>query len=179
MEIAESSSSSFDRTLASIGKCDGYSNYREWGPKMRLAIGLHKPKMLPVLDGKRRPTGATNADAAAEWTEQNNQLFSILFFMMSGSANVTVKTHMSKDVGGMGDGVAAWNALKNRFDGNTKQARRAAREQLFKSKMGDTDEPEDFFAETDRLRDRLKEMGETISDEVYESLLLDALPQKF
>ena len=100
--MAESSSSSFDRTLANIGKCDGFSNFRESEPKMP-AIGLHKPKLLPMLDGKRRPTGAANAEAAADWTEYSNQLFSILFLMTSESANVTVKTYMSKDVGGMGD----------------------------------------------------------------------------
>ena len=177
--MAESSSSSFDRTLANIGKCDGFSNFREWEPKIRQAIGLHKPKLLPILDGKRRPTGAANAEAAAEWTEHNNQLFSIPFFMTSESANVTVKTYMSKDVGGMGDGAVAWKAIKERFDGNTKQARRTAREKLFKSTMAETDDPEDFVSHTDRLRDRLKELGETISDEVYESLLLDALPKKF
>ena len=101
--MAESSSSSFDSTLANMGKCDGFYNFREWEPKIRLAIGLHKPKLLPILDGKRRPTGAANAEAAAEWTEHNNQLFSILFFMTSESANVTAKTYMSKDVGGMGE----------------------------------------------------------------------------
>ena len=110
MAMVESSSSSFDRTLANIGKYDGFSNFCEWEPKMRLAIGLHKPKLLPILDGKRRPTGAANAEAAAEWTEHNNQLFSILFFMTSESANVTVKTYMSKDVGGMDDGAVAWKA---------------------------------------------------------------------
>ena len=109
--MAASSSSSFDRTLANIGKCDGFSNFREWEPKMRLAIGRHKPKLLLILDGKRRPTGAANAEAAAGWTEHNNQLFSILFFMTSESANVTVKTYMSKDVGGMGDGAAASSAI--------------------------------------------------------------------
>ena len=61
MAMAESSSSSFDRTLANIGKCDGFSSFREWEPKMRLAIGLQKPKLLPILDGKRRPIGAANA----------------------------------------------------------------------------------------------------------------------
>ena len=63
-----------------------------------------------IRDSKRRPTGAANAEAAAEWTEHNNQLFSILFFMTSESTNVTVKTYMSKDVGGMGDGAAASSA---------------------------------------------------------------------
>ena len=78
--MAESSSSLFDRTLANIGKCDGFSNFRESEPKMP-AIGLHKPKLLPMLDGKRRPTGAANAEAAADWTEYSNQLFSILFLI--------------------------------------------------------------------------------------------------
>ena len=37
-----------------------------------------------------------------------------------GSAFVTVKKHEGKTTGVAGDGAAAWNALEERFDANTK-----------------------------------------------------------
>lgn len=98
---------------------------------MRMAVGRFRPSTLLIIDGQPRPTGATNADAAAEWTQNNNAFFTILFFMTKGSAHTTVKDHMSTNAGEMGDGAAAWKALKARFDGNTKQAGRAAREELY------------------------------------------------
>ena len=177
--MTDSSSSAFDRTLASIGKCDGDGNYREWWPKIRQAIGLYRPNMLLVLDGEPCPTDIAEAVQAAEWRSTNNKLFSVLYFSTTGSANITVKAHMATTPGDLGDGVAAWKALKDRFDGNNKEARRAARVELFSSKMEEASDPQDFFSNTDDLRDRLKDMGETISDEVYEALLLDALPGRY
>jgi len=171
--------SAFDRAVGTAGKCDGYNTYREWGPKLRQAIGLYKPKMLDILDGAPRPNASTHADDAAEWGSNNNKLFGVLYFATTGSAHLTVKEHMSKNRGEMGNGVAAWNALHQRFDGNTKEARRKAREELFNMHMEDDSDPQDFFFKTDHLRARLMDMGETISDEVYESLLIDALSKPF
>ena len=64
-----------------------------------------------------------------------NNIYSILFFLTEGSANITVWAHESKEKGCMGNGVAAWKSLKERLDGNTKEARRACREELFSSAM--------------------------------------------
>ena len=45
--------------------------------------------------------------------------------MTEGSTHITVRAHESKELGCLGDGAAGWNALKEGFDGNTKEARRA------------------------------------------------------
>ena len=88
------------------------------------------------------------------------------------------KTHKGKTIGSSGDGAAAWKALQDRFDGNTKEARRALREQLHKKKMKIGYDPTDFIATMDDLRFSLKDMRE-ISDGCYTYLLLDALTPEF
>lgn len=48
--------------------------------------------------------------------------------MTEGPAHITVQAYESKELGWVGDGAAAWNALTERFDGNTKDVRRLGRE---------------------------------------------------
>ena len=71
----------------------------------------------------------------------------------------------------LGDEVAAWKSLKKRFDGNTKEARRACREKLFSSVMRAGSDPTDFIAKMDDLRLRLADIGDEILDDTYACLL--------
>ena len=58
----------------------------------------------------------------------------------------------------MGDGAAAWNTLKERFDGNTKEARRACREIFFSTSMKPGGDPVDFIASMHDLRLKLDDI---------------------
>ncbi|CAB1104785.1 unnamed protein product [Ectocarpus sp. CCAP 1310/34] len=88
--MAESSSSGLHRMLDSIGKCAGHSGFREWKIKLRQAIILHAPELLPVLNGNARPSAtAAIAEDVAAWDKANGRLFSLLFFVTSGSTQLT------------------------------------------------------------------------------------------
>ena len=125
--MADSTSPALNRTLDTIGKCTGPTNYREWGRKVRQAFGLYALDMLKVLDGTPCPE-ETDVDGVNAWKKANNNIYSILYFHTEGSANITVRVHESTEVGCLGDGVAAWKTLKERVDGNTKEARRSCRD---------------------------------------------------
>ena len=79
----------------------------------------------------------------------------------------------------MGDGVAAWKALKERFDGNTKESRRACREKQFTTTMPSGDDPTDFISTMDDLQLRLADMGEQILDDTHADLMLNSFPKEF
>ncbi|CAM9421326.1 unnamed protein product [Ascophyllum nodosum] len=102
--------------------------------------GSHRPDsddMVDLLDGTPCPlaTGANaNAAGATALTMFNSKLYSILFFATEGSANITVKQFQARPQARQkADGVGTWEALSVRFDGNTKEARRACREKLTRS----------------------------------------------
>ena len=86
--------------------------------------------MLKVLDGAPCPE-ETDTYGMPAWGTANNNIYSILFFLADGSANITVRAHESTVRCCLGNGVAAWKSLKERFDGNTKETRRACREKPF------------------------------------------------
>ena len=174
--MADSSSTDFHRALHNIGNCKGAADFREWGGGMHQAMGFHALEMLQVLDGTPCPGPANEREA---WKKANNNLFSVLFFMTEGSADITVRAHESKEMGCVGNGAAAWNALKERFDGSTKESRRAGREKLFSRSMKPGGDPVDFIASMDDLRLRLEDMGEKILDDRYADVRLNSFSTEF
>ena len=92
--------------------------------------------------------------------------------LTEGSANITVRAYESTEQGCLGDGAAAWKSLKERLDGNTMEARRACRENLFSSAIRAGIDPTDFIAKMDVLRLRLAGMGDDILDDTYADLSL-------
>ena len=139
--------------------------------------------MVNLLDGTPCPP-ATGANAVAvgatALTMLNSKLYKILFFATEGSANITVEQFQARpQTRQKADGVGAWEALSVSFDGNTKEARRACREKLTRASMKSTEDPIDFFAKLDEQRLRLADMGETLTDESYEDIILRALPKEY
>ncbi|CAB1110628.1 unnamed protein product [Ectocarpus sp. CCAP 1310/34] len=162
--------------LDSIGKCAGHSGFREWKIKLRHAIILHAPELLPVLNGNARPSAtAANAEDVAAWDKANGRLFSLLFVVTSESAQLTVRTHEGAADSDMGDGTAAWRALNERFDAQTQEARRACHNELFNLRHLAGGDPIDFFTKGWDLKLRLKVLGEEVSDLVYLDIMLSGL----
>ena len=99
-----------------------------------------------------------------------------MFFATTGSANILVRQFESKRQGeGLGDGISAWLALAEKYDSYTKETRRACYEDLTTHKMRHGEDPEDFFFKMKDLRVRMKDMGEVISDERFENIILYAI----
>ena len=107
-------------------------------------------------------------------------LFSILFFTTERSANNVVKPHMGKTrEDGVGNGQAAWNALEEKYNSHTKEARRAYHEKLHSTKMKSGDDPDDFLYTMDGFRERLEDMGQPVPDKGYEDIILQAIPAEY
>ena len=60
-----------------------------------------------------------------------------------------------------------------------KETRRAYREKLIHASMKFGEDPIDFFTKLDEQRLRLVDMGETLTDESYEDIILRALPKEY
>ena len=67
----------------------------------------------------------------------------------------------------MGNGAAAWAALKERFAGNTKESRRVLREQLHAAKLRHGQNVIDCLAAMDDLKLRLEDMGKSTPKETF------------
>ena len=81
----------------------------------------------------------------------------------------------------MGHGKDAWAALREKFDGCSREALRAAHRELETVKMRSDEDPDDFLSKKDRCRDRLSSVTpkEGPSDRRYEDIILQCLPPEY
>ena len=94
--------------------------------------------------------------ARESWDDANPNLFSILFLTTSGPAFSVVRRFEGKTrEDGVGHGQDAWGALREKFDGCSREALRAAHRELETVKMRSDEDPDDFLYKKDRCRDRL------------------------
>lgn len=80
---------------------------------------------------------------------------------------------------GTGNGQAAWKALSEKYNSYTRETRRAFHEELTNFSMEQGQDPEDFFSKIEHLWQRLDDMGETISDERFQDIILQGLPDDY
>lgn len=140
-----------------------------WTPALWTKIfGQESVYQVEILDCSRRRdvpyrfTG-TNAAEVATWHRNNARLYSLLYLATEGLACVTVKQHKARPTAGAkADGAAAWTALAARYDGNTKQACLACRENLLHAFMKSGRDPSDYIAVVAYLRLRLEDTGEMV-----------------
>ena len=120
---------------------------------MRMGISYHNKRLFGILNGSPCPEGDTNATALEQWNSDNCDLFFILFFATTGSANILVRQFESKIQGeGLGDGISAWLTLAEKYDSDTKKTHRSCYEDLTTHKMTHGEGPEDFFFKMEDLR---------------------------
>ena len=79
----------------------------------------------------------------------------------------------------VGNGHAAWTAMEEKYNSHTKQPRRAYHQQLYNTKMKSGDDPDDFIYSMDGYCERLEVMGQPVPDEMYEDIILQALPVEY
>ena len=61
-----------------------------------------------------------------------------------------------------------------KYNVHTKEARRACHEKFVNTKMEPGQDPDDFVFVLEECRDLLEEMGQTVHDEGYEDIILQA-----
>ena len=154
--------------LPAVGTISGQQGFRVWKTKLRNAVNLLAPDLKPILAGADSPAEPEpDAGDRAKWDQANSRLFSLLFFVTSGSAYATVLTHEEA-----ADGTAAWKALNERLDAHTQEARRACHRELFGLRHLAGGDSTYFFPKGMDLKIRLQGLGGEVSKEVYLDIML-------
>ena len=158
--------------------------FLEWSSKLRASLSLYSKPIFEIVQGSQRPSDLDNDQATASegWGDANHYLFSILFFTTSGPAFSVVRRFEGRTrEDGIGHGQDAWAALREKFDGCSHKALRAAHREMQTMKIRSDEDPDGFLCKKDRCRDRLNSVTpkEGSSDRQYEDIILQYLPPKY
>ena len=169
-----------------LSKFDGKiaDNFLEWSSKLRVSLSLYSKPIFEIEQGSQRPSRLDNDQVTARegWDDANHNLFSILCFTASGPAFSAVRRFEVKTrEDGVGHGKDAWPALREKFDGCSREALRAAHRELETVKMRSDEDPDDFLCKNDRYRDRLNSvtLKEGPSDRRYEDIIVQCIPPEY
>ena len=169
-----------------VSKFDGKiaDDFLEWSSKLRVSLSLYSKPIFEIVQGSQRPSGLDNDQviARASWDDANHNLFSIPFFMTSGPAFSVVQRFEGKTrEDGVGHRQDAWEALREKFDGCSREALRATHRELETVKMRSDEDSDDFLYKKDRCCDRLNSVTpkEGPSDRRYEDIILQCLPPEY
>ena len=89
--------------LDAVGDISGQQGFLVWNTKLRSAVNLFAPDHKLVVAGAGSSAEPEPDEGDRDkWDQANSRLFSLLFFVTSGSANATVLTHEKS-----ADGTAA------------------------------------------------------------------------
>ena len=160
--MAEDDTNSIQAMLKFCPRFDGKykAPFLEYKDRLRVVLSFYRQIVAAILQGDPKRAATQPSTTVATWERANDSLFSILFFTTERSANNFVKKHTSKTrEDGVGNGQAAWNALEEKYNSHTKEARRVYHETLHSTKM-------------DGFRERLEDMGQSVPDERYEDINL-------
>ena len=168
--------SKFDRKNA-----DGFL---AWSSKLRVSLSLYSKPIFEIVQGSQRPSGLDNDQVTTRegWDDTKHNLFSILYFMTSDPTFSVVRGFEGKTrEDGVGYGQDAWAALREKFDGCSREALRAAHRELETVNMRSDDDLDDFLYKKDQFRDRLNSVApkEDPSDRRYEDIILQCLPPEY
>ena len=143
-----------------VSKLDGKNadDFLEWSSKLRVSLSLYSKPTFEIVQGSQRPSDLDNDQVTAResWDDVNHHLFSILFFTASSPAFSVVRRFERKTrEDRVGHGQDAWGALREKFDGCSREALRAAHRKLETVKMRSDEDPHDFLYIKASCRDRL------------------------
>ena len=166
-----------------VTKFDGKNadDFLEWSSKLRVSLSPYSKPIFEIAQRSQRPSGLDNDQVTARegWDDENHNLFSILYFTTSDPAFSVVRSFEGKTrEDGEGHRQNAWAALREKFNGCSREALRAEMETV---KMRSDEGPDGFLYKKDRCRDRLNSVTpkESPSDRRYEDIILQCLPPEY
>ena len=142
--------SNVQHVVKQVSKFDGKhaDDILEWSSKLRVSLSLYSKPIFEIVQRPQRPSGLDNNQVAARegWDNANHNVFSILYFTTSGPVFSVVRRFEGKTrEDGVGHGHDVWAALREKFDGFSRVALRAAYRKWERVKMRSDKDPDDFL----------------------------------
>ena len=127
--------SNVQHVVKQVSKFDGKNadDFLEWSSKLHVSLLLYSKSIFEILQGSQRPSGLDNDQVTARegWDDANHNLLSVPYFTTSGPAfSVVRRFEWKRREDRVGHGQDAWAALREKFDGCSREVLGAAHREL-------------------------------------------------
>jgi Reverse transcriptase (RNA-dependent DNA polymerase)/gag-polypeptide of LTR copia-type/Integrase core domain len=155
-------------------------NYRTWAQQLRWI--LDEKELLEVVEGKETEPAALPAQASdtlkseyemklATWNKKMKKARSTI----GASVTPSVMTYID----GMDDPAKMWQVLADRYNPKSQATLLQLVREFMTAKKDDSIDMEHHLQRVQRLKRQVEEQGEKISDTIYNSVLLNSVPDDY
>ena len=140
----------------------------------------------PLADGANPEQRAEHETKVAEREKilkgiksRNNEVWCNLVLVLDNTTLMCLRSDCFNQWTGCGDGARAWRMLLDRFNSSERPTVVSLVGQLAKLRLGPTEKLDDYFVRSQELMTRLNDAGETISDTLFNALVINGLPEQY
>jgi len=157
-----------------VRKFTGYQHdWLDWKADF-MAVLDNKDNLVELVlsTPKSRPAGP--GAEQEKYDRDKRKIYMKLILFTSGTAKTIVQQFAASM-----DGVAAWNALKEKFEMKGSAQKALLQEKLYGDSMEENEDPDAYFARVEDLRRTLNALEVNITDEMMLGIVLSKLPVKY
>jgi len=148
----------------------------EW--KLKFQAVLEGADLLDTLLSSEPVDADTDAaedrEAAAKWRKKDRKIyFQLILYTTEAAGNLV---EQFEDVC---SGKMAWEALKTKYEHQGTVGKVDPHKELMESSMGEAEDPDSFFIKIEGIQKRLKALGQVISEEMVQGMILSKLPSNY
>ena len=182
----EASHKNFQVIIKNVHTSDGKNaaDFIEWYEKIRISLIIYDKAAFRFLQGALVPSAATDTDGCkpAAWNTTKKDLYNVLFFTTKGAVCSVVRRVAGKTLDeGSGHGQRAWVALREKFDGCSREALRAEHAKMNSARMNPGQDSDKFLYELNTRCERLNacDPPEEPTGRQLEDIISQALPPEY
>jgi hypothetical protein len=156
-------------------KLTGIQNYNVWCIKME-AI-LRRERLWPLVERKQTPAAFPTTIEGVSYPSEDRLLeykARVRSGLILSVANKLISLVASKQ-----DPVDSWDLLKKMFNAGDQQQILLLTNKLYSLSMKEGGDVSTYLTEASELRDRLRTLGEEVSDMTLNSIVLNGLPRTY
>ena len=148
----------------------------EW--KLKFQAVLEGADLLDTLLSSEPIDADTDAaedrETAAKWRKKDRKIyFQLILYTTEAAGNLV---EQFEDIC---SGKMAWEALKNKYEHQGTVGKVDLHKELMESSMGEAEDPDSFFIKIEGIQKRLKALGQVISEDMVQGMILSKLPSNY
>ena len=148
----------------------------EW-PSWRLKFEavLYGKDLLDNLESTRPVADATTSEAIVDsWMKKDKSIFYQLILHTSGDASRLVEQYRTTY-----GGQLAWKAMIDKYEGSGELGAVDLATQMANLRMGESEDPDQFFGKVDSLHVRLKALGHEYTEVMLRTMCMVKFPSSY
>lgn len=145
----------------------------DWKERFQAILEDDSNELLDTLTEEKPDSNPQQSKKLEKWIKNNRKIYYKLVLYTEGPAAGLVRQFRST-----ANGQEAWRCLISKYEHKGKAGKVALQDAMSKCFMKENEDPDNFLARLEDIRERLRILGDEIKEDTMQAMLIAKLPKK-